>query len=182
MTSLPLYTLINVSLRHVNYSLQPINLNKPQITNKIQIKENKTKDISLPKYVSQLNITNNERNEGKVMKKAMSNSHNNSSQQEKETMSNSHNNSSQQEGTMSNSHNNSLQQEKETMSNSHNNSSQQEGTMSNSHNNSLQQEKENLSNSHNKSSKQEKEPKAKTTTKWFLATYETTADRKGINL
>ena len=168
MTSLPLYTLINVSLRHVNYSLQPINLNKPQITNKIQIKENKTKDISLPKYVSQLNITNNERNEGKVMKKAMSNSHNNSSQQEKETMSNSHNNS--------------LQQEKETMSNSHNNSSQQEGTMSNSHNNSLQQEKENLSNSHNKSSKQEKEPKAKTTTKWFLATYETTADRKGINL
>ena len=168
MTSLPLYTLINVSLRHVNYSLQPINLNKPQITNKIQIKENKTKDISLPKYVSQLNITNNERNEGKIMKKAMSNSHNNSSQQEKETMSNSHNNS--------------LQQEKETMSNSHNNSSQQEGTMSNSHNNSLQQEKENLSNSHNKSSKQEKEPKAKTTTKWFLATYETTADRKGINL
>ena len=138
MTSLPLYTLINVSLRHVNYSLQPINLNKPQITNKIQIKENKTKDISLPKYVSQLNITNNERNEGKIMKKAMSNSHNNSSQQE--------------------------------------------GTMSNSHNNSLQQEKENLSNSHNKSSKQEKEPKAKTTTKWFLATYETTADRKGINL
>ena len=121
MTSLPLYTLINVSLRHVNYSLQPINLNKPQITNKIQIKENKTKDISLPKYVSQLNITNNERNEGKVMKKAMSNSHNNSSQQEKETMSNSHNNSSQQE--------------KETMSNSNNNSSQQEGTMSNSHNN-----------------------------------------------
>ena len=138
MTSLPLYTLINVSLRHVNSSLQPINLNKPQITNKIQIKENKTKDISLPKYVSQLNITNNERNEGKIMKKAMSNSHNNSSQQE--------------------------------------------GTMSNSHNNSLQQEKENLSNSHNKSSKQEKEPKAKTTTKWFLATYETTADRKGINL